>query len=106
MDEPIEVRVIVDEFRNHVPIWFSDRTFDDETLMPVSPTLLEEFRAWNRLWSELVDSDAPLVAFSEHSRVGLVLSRQLADELGDAYAVVFHAFGARGRDWVRVEADT
>lgn len=94
--------VVADDFGDHTPVWFPGMVADTEALMPVSPSLLEELRAWNRIFPEA--SEAGIDASTEHSRVGLDLARRLAQELGPGYAVRFLAFGKNGNGWTWAHA--
>lgn len=103
MREYREVRVTADEFGGHVPIWFPPPIADDVDKMPVSPTLLSEFREWNRVHNDVADAGA--LASTEHARVGRALSQRLADELGDDYVVLFRRFGGLGGGWETIEPE-
>ena len=92
--------VVADDFGDHTPVWFPGPIADNEALMPVSPGLLQELRAWNTLFLEA--SEAGVDASTEHSRVGFGLARRLAEELGPAYSVRFLTFGKNSNGWTWV----
>lgn len=95
MRETIQVvRMVGDPVPRHLPLWFPDPIFDDESRMPVSPTLLGEIREWNKTGSTRIDFENA-VAVAEHDRVGVALAQRLADELGGGYEVLLYRIGPR-----------
>lgn len=99
-EERTVVRVVADEFGDHLPVWFPSPIFDDDAQMPISSELVSEFRHWNALGNDRGRASSSEIA--EHYRVGLELARKLADELGPTYVVQFLMAGERG-GWQTVE---
>ncbi|BAJ73133.1 orotate phosphoribosyltransferase [Microbacterium testaceum StLB037] len=83
-EEPQVVKVVADEFGDHLPVWFPPPIFDDASMMPVSAGLVEEFRYWNLVGQGRAGNPKEI---AEHYRVGLLLAQRLADEIGSAYRV-------------------
>ena len=98
-EESQVVKVVADEFGDHLPVWFPAPIFDDASLMPVSGSLIQDLRRWNLIGQNRRAGDPREIA--EHYRVGLVLAQRLAEELGPTYSVEILMAGERS-GWVRV----
>jgi hypothetical protein len=84
---PEIVRAVASELGNHPPVWFPSPIYEDVSLMPVSPSLLEELGRWNEIGLEVRPSHN-MAAITEHYRIGRDLARRLATELGPGYQVL------------------